>query len=146
MFPETLETPLEPPLLVVYMVIGSEVEGPRTSLRSFIQHWSYYEVWFCMEECVLGRDWVAVIRIIEVTALWMKQYIVYIRWAFGTSNTGRIMVGDRINKVTVDWCSTVIIYIICVLAYSVVLIILIQCLVHVLRRLSIANRYQSVSE
>ena len=31
----------------------------------------------------------------------------YVRWAFGTSNTGRITVGDRLNEVTVDWGSTV---------------------------------------
>ena len=60
-----------------------------------------------MEDCILRRDWVAVVRIIEVTALWIKQYIVYVRWAFGTSNTGRITVGDRLNEVTVDWGSTV---------------------------------------
>ena len=59
-------------------------------------------------KCIPGRDWVAVIRIIEVTALWIKQYIVYVRWAFGTSSTGRIMIGDRLNEVTVDWGSTVL--------------------------------------
>ena len=61
-----------------------------------------------MGNCILGRDWVAVVRIIEVTALWIKQYIVYVRWAFGTSNTGRITVGDRLNEVTVGWGSTVL--------------------------------------
>ena len=58
-----------------------------------------------MENCIWGRDWVAVVqcvRIIEVTALGIKQYIVYVRWAFGTSSTGHIMVGDRLNEVTVD--------------------------------------------
>ena len=89
------------------MAVRSEVDGPRTFLRLFVLRWPYYEVWFCMENCILGRDWVAVVRIIEVTALWIKQYIVYVRWAFGTSSTGRIKLADRLNEVTIDWGSTV---------------------------------------
>ena len=60
-----------------------------------------------MESSIRGRDWVAVVRNIEVTALWIKQYIAYVLWVFGTSNTGRNTVGDRLNEVTVDWGSTV---------------------------------------
>ena len=37
-----------------------------------------------------------------------KQYIVYVRWVFRTSNTGRIMVGDLLNEVTVDCSFTVV--------------------------------------
>ena len=53
-------------------------------------------------------DWVVVVRIIEMAVLWIKQYIVYVQWVFGTSNTGHITVGDRLNKVTVDWGPTVV--------------------------------------
>ena len=61
-----------------------------------------------MKSCIWGLDWVAVVCIIEVTTLWIKQYIVYVLWAFGTSNTGHIRVGDHLNKVTIDWSSTVL--------------------------------------
>ena len=44
----------------------------------------------------------AAVHIIEMTTLLIKQYIVYVRWAFWTSNTGRITVGDYLNEVTVD--------------------------------------------
>ena len=44
----------------------------------------------------------AVIRIIEVTALWVTLCIAYIGWAFGSYCTDRIIEGDRPNVVTVN--------------------------------------------
>ena len=45
----------------------------------------------------------------EVTALWVRQCtgIAYIGWAFGSYHTDCIIAGDRPNKVTVNWGSTV---------------------------------------
>ena len=66
------------------------------------EHRPYYPVQLSTQKYVWRHDRVAVIRIIDVTALWVTLCIVYIGWVFGSYSTDRIIAGERPNKVTVN--------------------------------------------
>ena len=40
-------------------------------VKLYIKHWPYYRVQLPTQKCVWGHDWVAIIRNVEVTALWV---------------------------------------------------------------------------
>ena len=49
----------------------NKLENVLKGIKTVLKHRPYYQVQLSMQKCIWGRDSVAVIRIIEVTALWV---------------------------------------------------------------------------
>ena len=87
------------------MIEGSGVEGPRALFRSFV-----YITPAVLQSLILNGKLSLGARLGDRRTYYcgdhfMKKEIyalLYVRWMFGTNNTGRVAVGDRLNEVTVD--------------------------------------------